>query len=142
MECMPLLQAQWNLFTTALHVLQEQGRSASFCIERFKNCDEDFMFYTGLPGENELFLLLVRLCLGLFEADLAHRFSIAQSTVSRIGMSWLNFLYAKLSSFPLWALRETTDAMMPGDFVKKDASTRVILDATEVQCEVPTSLSL
>ncbi|KAM7286325.1 uncharacterized protein ISCGN_033209 [Ixodes scapularis] len=164
-------------------VSQEQRKSASFCIERFKDCDEDFMFYTGLPGyhhftallrfldtgkdgcnvlrtesssgenslrgrkrklttENELFLVLVRLRLGLFEADLAHRFSIAQSTVSRICMSWLNFLYAKLSTFPLWAPRETTDAMMPGDFVKKYASTRVILDATEVQCEVPTSPSL
>lgn len=37
------------------------------------------------------------------------------------------------------APRETADAMMSGDFVKRYASTRVILDATEVQCEVPTS---
>ncbi|CAN7978528.1 unnamed protein product [Ixodes persulcatus] len=117
------LQRENNRITELLE--QEQAKTASFCIERFKDCDEDFAAYTGLPSyqhfaaltafldpgdggcnvlrtecvggagassgrkrkltmENELFLVLVRLRLGLFEHDLAHRFCIAQSTVSRI----------------------------------------------------------
>ncbi|CAN7981661.1 unnamed protein product [Ixodes pacificus] len=162
---------------------EEKEEASPFTIQRFKDSDEDVMFYTGLPSykhfvelllyvnpgdggcnvlraesssgtgslkgrkrklstENELFLVLVRLRLGLFEADLAHRFFIAQSTVSRICKSWMNFLYAKLSVLPLWAPRETVDATMPPEFSEKYASTRVILDATEIKCEVPSSLSL
>ena len=48
-----------------------------------------------LPME-ELFLTLVRLCLGLIEQDLAFRFNISQSTVSRIICMWINFLYLKM----------------------------------------------
>ncbi|XP_064462707.1 uncharacterized protein LOC135373434 [Ornithodoros turicata] len=95
-----------------------------------------------LSPENELFLVLVRLRLGLLEADLAHRFSITQSTVSRICTSWINFLYVKLSALPLWPPREVINATMPPQFAEKYASTRVILDATEIRCEVPSSLSL
>lgn len=163
----------------------ERERTAPFTVERFKDCDEDMLFYTGLPSynhfkkllvylnpgddgcnvlrseraesserrssrgrkrklsmENELFLVLVRLRLGLFEDDLAHRFCIAQSTVSRICTSWINFLYAKLGLLPLWAPRRIVDATMPLEFKEKYSSTRVILDATEIQCEVPSSLSL
>lgn len=86
-------------------------------------------------------LVLVRLCLGLFEDDLAHRFCITQSTVSRICTSWINFLYAKLGLLPLWATR-TVDATMPPEFAKRYASTSIILDATEIQCEVQSFLSL
>ncbi|XP_075730655.1 uncharacterized protein LOC119164629 [Rhipicephalus microplus] len=163
----------------------ERERTAPFTVERFKDCDEDMLFYTGLPSynhfkkllvylnpgddgcnvlrseraesseprssrgrkrklstESELFLVLVRLRLGLFEDDLAHRFCIAQSTVSRICTSWINFLYAKLGLLPLWAPRRIVDATMPPEFKEKYSSTRVILDATEIQCEVPSSLSL
>ncbi|XP_064475498.1 uncharacterized protein LOC135389372 [Ornithodoros turicata] len=50
-------------------------------------------------------------------------------------------MYAKLSTLPLWAPREVIDATMPTEFLHKYASTRVILDATEISCEVPSSLS-
>ena len=36
----------------------------------------------------QLFLTLVRLCLGLLEFDLANRFGIPQSSVSRIGLTF------------------------------------------------------
>ncbi|KAL1442513.1 hypothetical protein MTO96_046380 [Rhipicephalus appendiculatus] len=94
-----------------------------------------------LTAENELFLVLVRLRLGLFEHDLAHRFGITQSTVSRICVSWINFMYIRLSKLPLWASRAVIDATMPAAF-SAYPTTRVILDATEIKCEVPSSLSL
>ncbi|CAN7992682.1 unnamed protein product, partial [Ixodes hexagonus] len=175
------LQAEQE--SLASRLAEEKERTSTFAIERFKDSDEDIMFYCGLPGyehfvtllqfldpgdngcnvlraegdgatqsgrgrkrklssENELFLVLVRLRLGLFEADLAHRFCIAQSTVSRICTSWINFMYLKLSSLPLWAPREIIDATMPAEFAQKYATPRVILDATEIKCEVPSSLSL
>ncbi|XP_064476242.1 uncharacterized protein LOC135390375 [Ornithodoros turicata] len=87
-----------------------------------------------LSVEDELFLVLVRLRLGLLEADLGHRFCVTQSAVSRICTSWINFMYAKLCTLPLWAPREVIDATMPIEFLHKYASTRVILDATEIRC--------
>ncbi|XP_064462387.1 uncharacterized protein LOC135373004 [Ornithodoros turicata] len=95
-----------------------------------------------LSVEDELFLVLVRQRLDLLEADLCHRFCVTQSAVSRICTSWINFMYAKLCTLPLWAPREVIDATMPTEFLHKYASTRVILDATEIRCEVPSSLSL
>ena len=49
---------------------------------------------TLLPFE-EFFMTLVRLRLGPVEQDLAYRFGISQSTVSRITCTWINFLYVK-----------------------------------------------
>ena len=45
-----------------------------------------------LPPMEEFFLVLVRLRLGLLEEDLAYRFGVSQSTVSRIIITWINFL--------------------------------------------------
>ena len=42
---------------------------------------------------DELFLFLVRIGLGLFPQDLADRFSISTSTVSRKITTWANYLY-------------------------------------------------
>ena len=46
-----------------------------------------------LSPEEELFLCLVRLRLGLLERDIARRFNISVSQVSRIWVTWLDFLY-------------------------------------------------
>ena len=48
-----------------------------------------------LSPENEFFLVLCRLRLGLFEQDLAFRFGISQATVSRIFITWVNVMYSK-----------------------------------------------
>ena len=42
---------------------------------------------------NELFLTLIRLRVGLLVADLAFRFGISKSHVTRIVITWIQFLY-------------------------------------------------
>ena len=39
------------------------------------------------------FVILVGLCLGLLEKDLAYRFNVSVSTISRIWKTWIAFLY-------------------------------------------------
>ncbi|CAH3112515.1 unnamed protein product, partial [Porites lobata] len=55
---------------------------------------------------DQLWLFLTRVRLGLFERDLAHRFSVSVSTVSDVFISWANYLYIMLGSLPLWPSRD------------------------------------
>ena len=90
-----------------------------------------------LSSLNELFLLLVRLLLGLFEQDLAYRFCVSQSTVSRIIITWIDFLYLQFKQIPIWAPRSLVYSNMPEVFKTKYPTTRVIIDATEISVEQP-----
>ena len=47
----------------------------------------------SLPPTEECFIVLVRLRVGWFEKDLADRFGISVSTVCRICITWINFIY-------------------------------------------------
>ena len=40
----------------------------------------------------EFFIVMIRLRLGLMEQDIAYQFNISQSTVSRIIITWINFI--------------------------------------------------
>ena len=75
----------------------------------------------------EFFLVLVRLRLGLFEQDLAYRFGISQSTVSRIFNTWINFLFLQFKQIPLWPPKALIISHMPKVFKEKYPSTRFII---------------
>ncbi|XP_026050741.1 uncharacterized protein LOC113037658 [Astatotilapia calliptera] len=87
---------------------------------------------------DEFFLFLVFLSVGLKERDLAHRFNIHQSTVSRIIATWTNFLATGLGSQCIWLTREEVQAYLPEEF-KDFSDTQMILDCTELRCQTPSS---
>jgi hypothetical protein len=91
---------------------------------------------------DELFLFLCRLRLGLHEVDLADRFNCSLSTVSRKIITWANFLYFVLGSWNIWLSKDIIQEKMPQSFKKKYASTRVIIDCTEIKTQMPKSLVL
>ena len=84
-----------------------------------------------------IFLVLVRLRLGLFERDLVDCFGTSVSTVSRVYITWLNFLHLKLKELPLWPGRDLVKSYMPQVFKDLYPDTRVIIDATEIFIEAP-----
>ncbi|KAK0132151.1 hypothetical protein N1851_033037 [Merluccius polli] len=90
------------------------------------------MVQSLLPVD-QLFLFLNYLTMAVKQNDLADRYGIHQSTVSRIVLSWSNFLYSVLGAQCIWMSPE-----MPPEF-KDYADTTVILDCTEVRCQTPTS---
>ena len=90
-----------------------------------------------LTTVGRVFLVLVRLRLGLFERDLADRFGTSVSTVSHICITWLNFLHLKLKELPLWPGRDLVKSYMPQVFKDLYPDTRVIIDATEIFIEAP-----
>ena len=95
----------------------------------------------SLKPVDEFFLVLCKLRQGFAETHLAHLFNISQPAVSRIFITWINFMYLKFSQINIWPCRASVNSTMPEDF-KEYGSTRVIIDCTEVRCEMPSSLHL
>ncbi|CAH3159153.1 unnamed protein product, partial [Pocillopora meandrina] len=127
--------------------------------------DEDITFYTRFPNLatfNVVFEFLntgskgenIRYCSskertvqkelrrGFAEKHLAHLFGISQSTVSRTFLSWINYMYLKFGQVSIWPNREVIRATMPDSFKEKYSCTRVIIDCTEIRCQMPSSLLL
>ena len=88
----------------------------------------------------QFFLTLVRLHLGLLELDLANRFGIAKSTVSRIVSTWVNLMFHSLKDLERYPRWHIVKKYMPEVFKKEYPNTRLIIDATEFPIERPSSL--
>lgn len=95
-----------------------------------------------LSTVNQLFLGLCKLKLNFFYKHLSHFFKISCATVYRIMNSWLNSMYIQLSQLPLWQPRHLIGVTMTAAFSERYLCTRVIIGATELKCEVPSSFVL
>ena len=93
----------------------------------------------AISPQNEFFLTLCRLRCGMMEQDLAYRFKISQSTVSRIFTAWVNFLYYKFKEMPIWPTQAQVQSLIPEQFKSHYSSTRIIIDATEVFIQRPSN---
>ena len=93
----------------------------------------------SMSPEQELFLVLVRLRLGLLLQDIAHRFNISITQVSRVFKTWIVFLHQRLRALPIWPSRKFIDDNMPSCFKLTYPKTRVIIDCTEIYIEMPSS---
>ena len=91
-------------------------------------------------AEQEFFLVLVRLRLGLLEEDIAFRTGISTSHFSRIWITWLDFLHSKFRTYPIWPSKAAVIRMMPKCFKEVYPTTRVIIDCTEIYVEKPSSV--
>ena len=93
-----------------------------------------------LTNHNEFLLTLMKLRLNLRNADLAFRFGVAESTVSKIIHKWLNILYISLKFLIRWPTREEVRATLPECFRSKFCKAVVIIDCTEIFIERATNL--
>ncbi|KAK7929054.1 hypothetical protein WMY93_005449 [Mugilogobius chulae] len=96
---------------------------------------------TKLPPIDEFLLFLMYLSVGLYPQDLAERFGIHRTTVSRIIATWTNFLYELLGKKRLWLPQEVVQAHLPPEFAAFP-DTQVVLDCTEIYCQTPSDLLL
>ncbi|XP_055008740.1 uncharacterized protein LOC110154471 [Boleophthalmus pectinirostris] len=91
---------------------------------------------------DEFFLFCCRVAAGLQEKVLADMFQVSVSTVSRVVITWANYLYLILGSLPIWMSKQQVRNTMPSQFVQYCPDVRVIIDCTEVRCQTPSSLTL
>ena len=114
-------------------------------------------FYTGLPGNivdalaelvcpslmqksslvpfQQLILTLVKLRLGLSQADLGYRFQTSQSMVSHIFCLSINVMFERLRWLIKWPERDAVKKTMPMAFRKHCLKCTVIIDCFEVFIE-------
>ena len=93
-----------------------------------------------LPLEEQFFMTLVRLRLGLLEHDIAYRFNISQASVSWITSTWINLMFHSFKSFETFPSWHIVKKYMPEVFKQDYPNTRIIIDATEFPIERPSSL--
>ncbi|XP_066918246.1 uncharacterized protein [Clytia hemisphaerica] len=148
--------------------LEDDLKNANGKIEQLTFLDyseKTLKFYTGLPNiqvfeiifasccehiyhdnrnkltkRQEIFMVLMRLRLGLLEDDLAFRFGIDQSNVSRILNKWLCVLSQRLSFLITWPERDQLRKTMPSCFLESFDKCAVILDCFELFIEKPSDL--
>ena len=144
--------------------LRRRLEAESFGFKMIEGNDEKTRFYTGLPAwavflhlflflavpsttvtklvpENELFLVLVRLRLGLLVEDLATRFCVTKSFVSRVFQKWLDVMYIRLSFLIAWPERDMCKQNMPMCFKEAYPNCRCVIDCSEIFIETPQNFS-
>ena len=139
--------------------------SKPFDKEYFRNDDDKVSFYTGLPGFDtlelvykfvsphvtrrsqslnlfqEMVMILIKLRLDVPFQDLAYRFGVSKSTVSRTFAQWMVIMDLRLSPLIRWPEREELWRTMPQSFKYSFGNkTTVIIDCFEVFCVKPSNL--
>ena len=88
--------------------------------------------------QNELFLTLMRLRLGLLHQDLAYPFETNTRQVSTIILTWIQLLYKQFGTIRnlMFSTRDKVRQRLPKCF-KKYKNIRCIIDCTEVHVQSP-----
>ena len=95
---------------------------------------------SGLGIFDQFLITLMKLQLDVGEQDLAYRFGINQSTVSRCISKWVDILFTKLSFLIQWPEQDQLLKTMPADFREHFRKCALIIDCFEVFMQRPTSL--
>ena len=145
---------------------QEAKSQLSIKEDVLKNDDKKVKYYTGLSSYallkvvldfvcedmpntiancklspfEQFILTLMKLRHNFGDTDLAYRFNIDKSTVSRYFSRWLELLHAKLSFLILWPDREDLLKTMPVEFRRHFRQCVIIIDCFEIFIERPTAL--
>ncbi|KAK3725309.1 hypothetical protein QZH41_002598 [Actinostola sp. cb2023] len=95
----------------------------------------------SLTPFQEFVMVLMRLRLGLFERDLAHRFGISEGTVSIIVRTWLKFLRGEFGPLIRLPEKDINKFYSPLAFKELYPDIVIVVDCTEVEMERPSALN-
>lgn len=95
-----------------------------------------------LDSLNQFFLTLMKLRLNLRNKDLAFRFGICESLVSRYVTTWICFLYHHLKEVKWMPEVEQVQATLPHSFRLAYSTTFAIIDGSEIFIQTPSDLQL
>ena len=133
--------------------------------EEFRNDDKKVQFYTGVPSFDilnivfhrivpfvnrksqlltpfqEFIMTIMKLKLNMPFEDLAYRFNVSVSTVSRTFQAWMIVMDVRLQPFIKWPDREALWRTMPQCFQQSfGKKVTVIIDCFEIFIDRPSNL--
>lgn len=88
-----------------------------------------------LNSENEFFLTTIKLRRNMTNKELAFRFEISESSVSRIFITWINFLFCQFKKLKVWIPHRIAEANLKRKCRK--CSSTIIIDCTEFKIQKP-----
>jgi hypothetical protein len=95
---------------------------------------------SAISSKNKLLIFLVKLKTNLTFSAISSLFSINRNTVSKIFKFVLNVAYEKFVKMLIWPSKEIIRSRMPTSFKDDFPDCRVIIDASEIHCEKPSSV--
>lgn len=134
----------------------------SWMLDRISRSERGFKSWTGIPKkffnvlldllgeglvssdatarEDKLLLFLIKLKTDLTFVVISSLFSISHEQTSEYFVNVLDLMYAKAQNLIFWPTRPQVQALMPHFFKTSHPNTRVIIGATEIKCEKPTTV--
>ncbi|XP_050516495.1 uncharacterized protein LOC126891362 [Diabrotica virgifera virgifera] len=88
-----------------------------------------------LTPANEFLLTIVKLRRNMLNKELSFKFNISEALVSRIFITWINFLYCQFRELNIWV--PLNIAKENAKFKGRQCASTVIIDCTEVKIDQP-----
>ncbi|XP_066484072.1 uncharacterized protein [Tiliqua scincoides] len=125
--------AKWLRFYTGFDEYSRLAAFLDFLLDRKgPEASRESRPHSALSTDNQLFLVLVRLRLGLLLQDLAFRFHISESTASRYWLSWMEFMEQRLRQIPVAYSQRYVNAFKPQRLIQHNNTSLVALDCMEL----------
>nr|XP_023664668.1 uncharacterized protein LOC111842372 [Paramormyrops kingsleyae] len=96
----------------------------------------------SMPLIDEFLIYSIRVAVSMKEQVIADMFQLSVPTVSRVTITWANYLFLILGTLPLWVSKEKVKSIMPEKFKRYCPNLCVILDCTEIAVAAASSLTL
>lgn len=91
----------------------------------------------AMSKNSKLLLFFMKMKLNVSFVVLGALFSVSQATARRTFYSTVDVVHVIAETFVIWFDRATIQARMPASFRAHFPDTRVIIDATEIECQRP-----
>lgn len=94
-----------------------------------------------MPLEDQVLLVMIKLRQSFDFLHIGRLFSISQQDASGLFKNWIQYMFFRCSSVPIWPHRDDIIKMMPENFRKEFPNTIVIIDGTEMKIQRPSSMT-
>lgn len=89
---------------------------------------------------DQLLMTMMKLRLNLLQGDLAERFGVSQTIVSKVIACWLDLMEENMRCYIPWLPRETIQETMPQCFKEHFPKTTCVIDCSETPLQKPRNL--